>query len=72
MVAEVRAEYRSEWAAIEAVAAKLGVGAGETLRSWVRQAQVDSGQRSGMTSEEHAEIRRLKRENAELRRAPVD
>lgn len=56
-------------AAIEAVAAKLGVGSGETLRSWIRQAEVDTGQRPGMTGKEHAEIRRLKRENAELRRA---
>jgi transposase len=37
MVAEVRAGYGSEWAAIEAVAAKLGVGTAETLRSWVRR-----------------------------------
>ena len=69
MVAEVRADYNSQWAAIEAVAAKLGIGCAETLRSWVRQAEVDTGQRAGLTSEEHAEIRRLKREVAELRRA---
>ena len=47
MVAEVRASYSSEWAAIEAVAAKLGVGTAETLRSWVHQAEVDAGQRVG-------------------------
>jgi transposase len=47
MVAEVRASYSSEWAAIEAVAVKLGVGTAETLRSWVRHAEVDAGQRSG-------------------------
>ena len=47
---------------------KLGVGA-ETLRKWVLQAQVDTGQRSGPTSDELAEIRRLKKENAELREA---
>jgi transposase len=58
MVAEVRADYRSEWAAIEAVAVKLGVATGETLPSWVRQAEVDSGQRAGLTSEEHAEVKR--------------
>jgi transposase len=47
MVAEVRASYSSDRAAIEAVAAKLGVGTAETLRSWVRQAEVDAGQRVG-------------------------
>jgi transposase len=69
MVAEVRASYSSEWAAIEAVATKLGVGTAETLRSWVRHAEVDAGQQVGVGSEEHAEIKRLKREVAELRRA---
>ena len=69
MVAEVRPGYESEWAAMQAVASKLGIGTTETLRKWVRRAEVDSGQRAGTTSEEHAEIRRLKREVAELRRA---
>ena len=69
MVAEVRASYGSEWAAISAVAAKLGVRTAETLRSWVRQAEVDAGARVGVSSEENAEIKRLKREVAELRRA---
>ena len=69
MVAEGRASYGSEWAAIEAVATKLGIGTAETLRSWVRQAEVDAGARVGVSSEEHAEIKRLKRELAELRRA---
>ena len=69
MVAEVKADYPSEWAAIAAVAAKLGIGSTETLRKWVRRAEVDSGTRPGVTSEESAEIRRLKREVAELRRA---
>ena len=69
MVAEVRPDYPSDWPAIVAVAQKLGIGTAETLRKWVRQAEVDAGQRPGVTSEESAEIRRLKRENAELRRA---
>jgi transposase len=69
MVAEVRSNYESEYAAVAAVAQKLGIGTGETLREWVRQAQVDNGQRSGVTSEESAEVKRLCREDAELRRA---
>jgi transposase len=69
MVVEVKGDYRSEWAAIAAVASKLGLGSTETLRKWVRRAEIDGGQRPGTTSEEHAEIKRLKRENAELRRA---
>jgi transposase len=69
MVAEVKADYPSEWAAIAAVAQKLGIGSTETLRKWVRRAEVDSGTRPGVTTEEAAEIRRLKREVAELRRA---
>ena len=52
-----------------AVASRLGIGSAETLRKWVRQAEVNAGQRPGITSEESAEIKRLKRENSELRRA---
>ena len=69
MVAEVTPNDDSQWAAINAVAQKLGVGTAETVRKWVRQAEVDTGQRPGVTSEESAEIKRLKREVAELRRA---
>jgi len=69
MVAEVRPEYPSDWPAICAVASRLGIGSAETLRKWVRQAEVDAGTRPGISSEESVEIRRLKRENAELRRA---
>jgi len=63
MVAEVRPNYESDWAAITAVAARLGIGTAETLRKWVRQAQVDDGRRSGVTSEESAELKRLRREH---------
>ncbi|MEU5505872.1 IS3 family transposase, partial [Streptomyces albidoflavus] len=69
MVAEIRPNYPTEWAAMKAVAAKLGIGAAETVRTWVRKAQVDAGHRPGVPSEEVAEIKRLKAENAELRRA---
>ena len=69
MVAEVRPNYDSDYAAITAVAAKLGIGTPETLRKWVRRAEIDAGQRPGVTTDEAAEIKRLRRENAELRRA---
>jgi transposase len=69
MVAEISDQHDSEWAAMSQVARLLGVGTAETVRKWVRQAQVDAGSRAGTTSEESAELKRLKRENAELRRA---
>ncbi len=69
MVDEVVGQYDSEQAAIRSVASKLGIKTPETLRKWVRRAQVDAGSRPGRTSEEIAEIRALKKEVAELRRA---
>ncbi|TWD73190.1 transposase [Kribbella amoyensis] len=60
-------DYDSEWAAIKAVSARLGMTA-ETLRRWVRQAQIDAGQAVGVSSESAREIRELKRKNAELER----
>lgn len=69
MVAEIAPQYGSQWAAICAVADKLGVGAPETVRTWVRRTEVDAGKRPGVTTEEAEELKRLKRENAELRRA---
>ena len=68
LVVEARGGHDSEWAALTSVAQKLGVTS-ETLRRWIRQAQVDDGQRPGATSDESAELKRLRRENAELKRA---
>lgn len=69
LVIEQRQEYPSEHEAIRSIAAKLGIGSAETLRKWVRRAEVDSGTRPGVTSAEHEKIKTLQRENAELRRA---
>jgi transposase len=68
MVLEHQHEHGSQWEAICSVADKLGPTA-ETVRKWVRRAEVDGGVRPGRTSEEFEELRRLRRENAELRRA---
>jgi transposase len=69
MVTEIRQDHESQWAAMAKVAELLGVGTPETVRKWVRRAEVDAGGRPGVTTEETAELRRLKRENAELKRA---
>lgn len=68
LVLEHRAEYETKWAAISSIAGKVGCSA-ETLRGWVRQAEVDRGVRPGTTSAEAERIRELERENKELRRA---
>jgi transposase len=77
LVTEHRGEYASDTAAAEAVAKQLGLGR-ETVRRWVVQAEVDSGGRTGVTSEDHAEIkalkakvRRLEEDNAILKAATV-
>lgn len=69
MVAEAVDDGETEWAAMRRISELLGVGSAETVRKWVRQAQVDAGARPGVSTEEAAEIKQLKRENAELRRA---
>ena len=68
MVFEHAQDHASQWAAITSIAAKLGCSA-ETLRSWVRQAERDAGQRPGLTTDERARLKQLERENFELRRA---
>jgi transposase len=68
MVFEHRDEYGSQWSAICSIAQRFGMTA-ETLRSWVRQVEVDDGKRPGVTSVEAQRIKELERENRELRRA---
>jgi transposase-like protein len=68
MVLDHGGDHASQWAAIGSIAAKIGC-TGETLRQWVRQAERDSGQRPGATTEELERIKVLERENRELRQA---
>jgi transposase len=68
MVLQVQRESGHGKGAIAGVAAKLGINR-ETLRHWVRQAEVDAGQRPGTSTEDAQRIAELERENRELRRA---
>ena len=66
LVREHAGDYPSEFAAIKAVAARLGIGSAEALRMWVRQAGVDAGKAPGVTTAEAAEVRKLRRKVSEL------
>ncbi len=68
LVFEHREEYPHEWAAIRSIAGKVGCSE-ETLRGWVRRAEVDGGVRPGVSTAEAGRIKELERENRELRRA---
>jgi transposase len=68
MAIEKRADYPSEWATFSAIAKLLGMSP-ETLRTWVRRAQVDTGTRPGLTTDERARLKALEREVRDLRRA---
>ena len=65
LVCEHAGDYPTQWAAITAVSGRLGMSA-ETLRKWIRQAEVDEGKAAGVTSTESQEIRELRRKNREL------
>ncbi len=68
MVVEHLDDFSSEWAAITSVSSKLGM-APETLRHWVRRAQIDGGMRPGLTTDERKRLKELEKENRDLRRA---
>ena len=68
MVQEHRAEYPSQWAAIESIAPKIGC-VPQTLLEWVKRHEIDSGARDGITTSELQRLKELERENKELRKA---
>ena len=68
MVQEATAERGESCGAVIRIARQLGISP-ESLRNWVKQAQIDNGQRPGVTSEEQRRLVELERENRELRRA---
>lgn len=68
MVQEHQGEYESQGAASRSIAEKIGCSA-EALRTWLRRAERDAGQRPGLTTDAQQRLKTLERENKELRRA---
>lgn len=68
MVRALRAEPGTENGTIQRVARQLGYGV-ESVRSWVRQADIDDGYFAGVSSAEAQRIKHLEQENRELKRA---
>ena len=61
-------EYRSRWAATNSIAKKIGCTS-ETLRKWVKQSEIDSGKKLGVSTQDTTHLVELERENRELKRA---
>jgi transposase len=68
MFLSARPSFKNKEQTAEHVAGLLGIGCAKTVCTWVRQSEIDSGKRQGMSTDDLAELRRLRRENAELRR----
>ena len=68
LVREQRDAHPTQWAAIQAIAPKIGCSA-EALRTWVRRAERDAGERPGLKTHERERLKALERENRELKRA---
>ncbi len=68
MVRTLRAELGTEHGTVQRVASQLGYGT-ESVRSWVRQADIDEGNVAGLTTSDAARLKALEQENRELKRA---
>jgi transposase-like protein len=68
LVRQLQAETGKKHGAIQRVAAQLGYGV-ESVRTWVKRAEVDAGEAPGTTSDDAARIKELEQEVRELRRA---
>ena len=68
LVRKIRGETGQPYGAVQRVAGQLGYGV-ESVRSWVKQADIDDGQAAGTSSVQAVRIRELEQENRELRRA---
>lgn len=68
MVLDHEGDHSSRWATVSLIAAKIGCAA-HTLHEWVKKAEVDSGQKPGLTTDMAAKVKALERENRELRQA---
>jgi transposase len=67
-VRQLRKELGTDHGTVKRVADQLGIGV-ESLRSWVKQAEINDGQRPGTTTAEAERIKALEQEVRELRRA---
>jgi transposase-like protein len=68
LVRQLRKELGTSHGTVERVARQLGYGT-ESVRGWVRQAEIDGGERPGVTSTDAEELKSLRQEVGELRRA---
>jgi transposase len=66
-VRQLRKELGTDHGTVKRVAEQLGIGT-ESLRSWVRQAEIDDGSKPGLSREDAEKIKRLEQENRELKR----
>lgn len=68
LVREQQSQHESRWQAILSISSKIGC-APHTLNEWVKKAEVDRGERAGISTEMAETMKALERENRELKQA---